>query len=159
MIAAGQSVEVRGEEQMIDLGARWSRWASTLPEPTVVLLEGEMGAGKTVFVKGLARGLGLAETVVQSPTFTLVNEYRDDSGEVRLVHSDLYRLTPEEVEGTGLLDLIERPTALCAVEWPDRLPFAVDAVTLRIARAADDPDVRFVEPVAGLSRPSGPTPD
>lgn len=152
MIEPGQSHEVRGEEEMVALGARWARAAgfpkTSSSAPLVLLLEGEMGAGKTVFVKGLAEGLGLARALVQSPTFTLINEYRDGSGMLRLIHSDLYRLSPEDVEGTGLLDLLEHPPALCAVEWPDRLPVRVDGVTLRISRPEGERDLRVVERVA-----------
>lgn len=146
-------VEVRTEAEMIALGSAWAKWMTSSAKVRVLLLDGEMGAGKTVFVKGLAEGLGLPVAMVQSPTFTLVNEYRDEDGEVRLIHSDLYRLTPGEVEGTGLLDLIERPAALCAVEWPDRLPGPVDAVTLRIARRSEDAGVRRVEWLDGPAVP------
>ena len=138
----GEIVEVRGEEEMIALGVEW---ATRAKEHRVLLLEGEMGAGKTVFVKGLAQGLGLDPDMVQSPTFTLINEYRDPSGQLGLVHSDLYRLRPEEVEGTGLLDVLEWSAAPCAVEWPERLPATPNAVTLRIARVGSDASRRRVQ--------------
>lgn len=145
----GDAVEVANEAEMVALG---TAWATSFPEHRVLFLAGEMGAGKTVFVKGLAEGVGLSRRVVQSPTFTLINEYRDAVGQVRLIHSDLYRLGPEEVEGTGLLDLLEWPPALCAVEWPDRLPVAMDAVTLRIIRASARSDARRVEWLGASAR-------
>jgi tRNA threonylcarbamoyladenosine biosynthesis protein TsaE len=81
----------------------------------VVLLHGPLGAGKTVFVRGLAEGLGCDPAAVTSPTFTLVQEYR---GGLRLQHVDLYRLSPLEVEELGLDELME--DGVLAVEWPDR---------------------------------------
>ena len=85
---------------------------------TTVLLEGELGAGKTAFVRGLADGLGLDPSDVSSPTFTLIQEYR--GGRVTLQHVDLYRLSPAEVDELGLDDLLDDHTVM-AIEWPDRL--------------------------------------
>jgi len=84
----------------------------------VLLLEGELGAGKTAFVRGLARGLGLRADDVTSPTFTLIQEYRSPGTDVVLYHADLYRLTPREVDDLGLGELSE--DGILAVEWPDR---------------------------------------
>ena len=108
-----------------------------LPGDAVALV-GELGAGKTVFVKGLARGAGVPEvTPVTSPTFTLVNEYR--GGRVRLYHVDLYRLErAEELEHVGLGDLY-REDAAVAVEWFDRFPEAAprEYLEVRIDRVAE----------------------
>ena len=83
----------------------------------LVLLYGDLGAGKTTFVKGLARGLGVPEeTYVVSPSFALINEYE---GRVPLYHVDLYRLSPEEVEDLGLWELL--PRGIMVVEWAERL--------------------------------------
>ncbi len=87
---------------------------------TTVLLFGDLGAGKTVFVRGLAEGLGLDPEAVTSPTFTIVQEYRGDGR--TLQHVDLYRLTPAEVADLGLEDLTG-PTTVMAIEWAERLPF------------------------------------
>ena len=86
---------------------------------TTVLLEGELGAGKTAFVRGLAEGLGLDPALVSSPTFTIVQEYRGRG--VTLQHVDLYRLAPAEVADLALEDLMDERTVM-AVEWPERLP-------------------------------------
>jgi tRNA threonylcarbamoyladenosine biosynthesis protein TsaE len=91
--------------------------ASSLQAGDVVLLTGDLGAGKTAFVRGLADGLGIDPADVSSPTFTLIQEYR--GGRLVLHHIDLYRLTPREVDDLGLDDLIDEG-GVVAVEWPDR---------------------------------------
>ena len=91
----------------------------TLEPGTTVLLYGELGAGKTAFVRGLAEGLGLDPVQVSSPTFTIVQEYRGDA--MTLQHVDLYRLAPAEVADIALEDLQDGKTVL-AIEWAERLP-------------------------------------
>jgi tRNA threonylcarbamoyl adenosine modification protein YjeE len=101
----------------------------------VVSLVGPLGAGKTVFVKGLAEGLGIEPAGVSSPSFTIVNEYTA-RGERRLAHVDLYRVeTGRELEDAGFLDLLE-PDAVVAVEWGDRFPEVLpeDRLEIRLAR-------------------------
>lgn len=94
--------------------------ASALRPGDVLLLEGDLGAGKTTFVRGLAEGLGASPDEVSSPTFTLLHEYAGQ--DVRLYHADLYRLTPAAVDDLGLEEAVGTGGIL-AVEWPDRLPF------------------------------------
>jgi tRNA threonylcarbamoyladenosine biosynthesis protein TsaE len=90
--------------------------ARTLAPGSVILLSGNLGAGKTAFVRGLAEGLGIDPAEVSSPTFTLIQEYR--GGRLPLHHVDLYRLAPVEVADLGLDDL--QDDGVTAVEWPDR---------------------------------------
>lgn len=92
-------------------------FASTLSSGAVILLTGDLGAGKTAFVRGLAEGLGIDPSEVSSPTFTLIQEYR--GGQLPLHHVDLYRLKPVEAADLGLEEMVlER--GVTAVEWPDR---------------------------------------
>lgn len=110
--------------------------ASTLERDTIVLLSGDLGAGKTAFVRGMAEGLGVDPSEVSSPTFTLMQEYR--GGRVLLRHVDLYRLKPIEVDDLGL-DELTMGDVITAIEWPDRLPRPLDrSVTVHIAHGEGD---------------------
>ena len=110
---ARRTVETSGEAETAAAGAQL---APALRTGDVVLLSGELGAGKTAFVRGLARALGVPEEDVTSPTFTLVQEYRAPT--TVLFHVDLYRLSPREVEDLGLDEMTG--DGILAVEWPDR---------------------------------------
>ena len=101
--------------ETLGLGAAWGRQAQP---GWVIGLAGELGAGKTQLVKGLAQGLGVTERV-HSPTFTLVNEYT--SGRLPLFHLDLYRLdTWAAFQNTGLEGFLFRPPGIAVIEWIDR---------------------------------------
>ncbi|MCB1101676.1 MAG: tRNA (adenosine(37)-N6)-threonylcarbamoyltransferase complex ATPase subunit type 1 TsaE [Kiritimatiellae bacterium] len=103
-------------------------WAVGLPPGAVVALHGELGAGKTCFVQGMAEGLGIAGPVT-SPTFTLLHEYGEP---VRLIHMDAYRLSgPEEAEDLGFEEWLERG-AILAVEWPERISPLLPSHTLHV---------------------------
>jgi tRNA threonylcarbamoyladenosine biosynthesis protein TsaE len=108
--------------------------APDLKAGSVVALVGDLGAGKTEFVKGLAAGLG-SPSVVTSPTFTLIHEYL--GGRLPLYHMDFYRLSSEdELDEIGFDDYLSQ-AGICAVEWanrfPERIPGTAIWVTLSIA--------------------------
>ena len=100
--------------ETLALGEQWGRAASS---GLVIGLSGDLGAGKTQFVKGLASGLGV-QARVQSPTFTLVNIYT--GGRLTLFHLDLYRLeTPEQIAAAGLEEYLQ-PVGVTVIEWAER---------------------------------------
>ena len=105
------------------LGVSLSR---SLAAGTVILLQGDLGAGKTTLVQGIAEGLEIQDSV-ESPTFTLINEYL--TGRIPLYHLDLYRLEPEETEALHLetyWDGLERDLGIVAIEWAERLQYKPD---------------------------------
>jgi tRNA threonylcarbamoyladenosine biosynthesis protein TsaE len=114
LLTTRYSLLTSSEAATEDAGARL---AETLRAGDVLLLSGDLGAGKTAFVRGLARGLGADPADVSSPTFTIVHSYR--GRELTLVHADLYRLSAAEVDDVALDDLLEPGTVL-AVEWAER---------------------------------------
>ena len=127
-----ESYYTDNEAETEALGARL---AETLNNGAVVAMYGDLGAGKTAFVRGMARGLGL-HCRVSSPTFTIVNEYL---GERELIHFDLYRLSgSEELFEIGWEDYLSRG-AICAVEWSEKVPdaFYGDEITVTIEKLGD----------------------
>jgi tRNA threonylcarbamoyladenosine biosynthesis protein TsaE len=108
--------EVIASSSEEDTRAAGERFAARLTAGATVLLFGDLGAGKTAFVRGLAQGLGVPADEVTSPTFTLVQEYR---GRLTLHHVDLYRLEPAEVGDLGL-DELTAGDAVVAIEWAER---------------------------------------
>ncbi len=131
------------EEETIALG---ERLAAMLPRRAVVLLTGDLGAGKTTLAKGIVKGLGAAEPEeVSSPTFTLIHEYGP-----RVCHVDLYRLEEERQAATlGLEDLFERE-AVVLVEWGERFPALMPEPRVEIRIEAREDDERVFH-VTGLN--------
>jgi tRNA threonylcarbamoyladenosine biosynthesis protein TsaE len=122
-----RTIQSHAEAETSDIGRDL---ASRLDQGAVVLLSGDLGAGKTAFVRGMAEGLGIDPAEVTSPTFTLIQEYR--GGRLPLHHVDLYRLNPAEVDDLGL-DEMTLEGGVTAIEWPDRLRQAWEgAITVRI---------------------------
>jgi len=134
-----KSFETHGEEETIELGRRI---AATLPKRAVVLLIGNLGAGKTTLAKGIINGLGAAEPEdVTSPTFTLIHEYREG----RVYHIDLYRLDrPEEVATLGLDEIFDRE-ALVLIEWGERFPQLLPDNRIEIRIEPTNEDSRRIE--------------
>ncbi len=122
----------KSEAETEALGARL---AEGLPGGSVVAMYGDLGAGKTAFVRGMARGLGL-DCRVSSPTFTIVNEYL---GKRELIHFDMYRLSgADELFDIGWEDYLARG-AVCAVEWSENVEgaFFGDEIRVSIRKLSD----------------------
>ena len=109
--------------------------ANVLTPGTVIAYRGDLGAGKTAFTRGLARGLGCDE-LVTSPTYTIVNEYL--GGRLPLFHFDMYRLRcTDDLWDIGWEDYLDRQ-GVCAVEWSENVPEAMaGALTVRIEKLGD----------------------
>ena len=107
-----------------------------LPAGTVIAYRGDLGAGKTAFTRGLARGLGCTDTVT-SPTYTIVNEYL--SGRIPLFHFDMYRLrSSDDLWDIGWEDYLERG-GVCAVEWSENVADAMEnAVTVNLEKLGEN---------------------
>ena len=132
------------EHDTEDIGASFAR---TLKGGTVVAMYGDLGAGKTAFVRGMARGMGL-DCRVSSPTFTIVNEYL---GERELIHFDMYRLgSSDELFDIGWDDYLARG-GVCAVEWSERVSDALpeDTIFVDIARTDEHEDWRTITVTGG----------
>ncbi|MBY0507335.1 MAG: tRNA (adenosine(37)-N6)-threonylcarbamoyltransferase complex ATPase subunit type 1 TsaE [Bryobacteraceae bacterium] len=121
------------EDETIALGRKL---AAAWPAQALVLLIGDLGAGKTTLTKGIVEGRGLADSVT-SPTFTLIHEYGVPA---RVFHIDLYRLDESrEVEALGLDELLDRP-ALTLIEWGERFPelWPRERIEVRLRRRPDE---------------------
>ena len=129
----------KSEAETEALGARL---AEQLEPGGVVAFTGDLGAGKTAFTRGLARGLGITERVT-SPTFTVVNEY--EGGRLPLFHFDMYRLgSSEELFGIGWEDYLARG-GVCAVEWSENVEDALEEDAVRVdIRRGDGEDWRVI---------------
>jgi tRNA threonylcarbamoyladenosine biosynthesis protein TsaE len=116
LIPTGQFV-TRSAEETFDLAYRIGE---AIDEQTVLLLKGDLGAGKTVFAKGVGAGLDIDPAEVSSPTFTIVNRL---DGRMRLYHLDLYRIAggADEIYDLGLEEILAEPDAVVVIEWPERL--------------------------------------
>lgn len=111
----------------------------------MIALFGNLGTGKTTLVRGLAQGLQAESTAVSSPTFTLIQEY---PGRLRLIHTDLYRLTGSQLEDTGLSDYLDERTVL-AIEWAERWAAGLPPDRLEIHLRHRTADTRRAVLIAG----------
>src|SRR5271155_4269462 len=127
----------------------WGRRLASLLEGGELLgLSGELGAGKTCFVKGLARGLSLREEDILSPTFTMIQEHH---GRLPLYHIDLYRLETLGLDDLGLREYLFT-SGVAAVEWFERLREAAELEVLSVRISYVSPSARRIEFVAGSER-------
>ena len=133
-----RTFQTQSEDETIALG---ERIAAGLPSKAVVLLIGNLGAGKTTLAKGIVKGLGAAEPdAVSSPTFTLIHEYSP-----KVYHIDLYRLDrPEEVATLGLDEIFDRD-AVVLIEWGERFAKLMPEARMEIRLAVLEEDSRRIE--------------
>ena len=115
--------------------------ANALKAGDIVYLEGDLGAGKTVFARGIARGLGVGEeTAVRSPSFTLVHEY---PGTIPMRHADLYRLDdPSDLDNIGLFEDTEKVVTI--IEWAQKLPAAMKHGGITVRMEETSPEQRLI---------------
>ena len=127
------------EEETVALG---ERLAAGFPARAVVLLIGELGAGKTTLARGIVKGLGAGDPEeVSSPTFTLIHEY---GGARKVYHIDLYRIEQaRELESLGLDEIFDRD-AVVLIEWGERFPERMPAERIEIRLEEIEPDARQV---------------
>lgn len=132
------------ERETEELGARL---AEKLKPGAVVAFTGDLGAGKTAFTRGLARGLGIAGRIT-SPTFTIVNEY--EGGRLPLFHFDMYRLgSPDELFDIGWEDYLAR-RGVCAVEWSENVSDALEEDVISVEIRRGETDSRRVITIEGV---------
>ena len=132
------------EKETETIGEQFGR---RVKDGTVVAMYGDLGAGKTAFVRGMARGMGI-DARVASPTFTIVNEY---DGKTPLFHFDMYRLgSSDELFDIGWDDYLARG-GVCAVEWSERVSDALpdDTIYVDIARGEEDENTRTITVTGG----------
>ena len=136
-------------EETEELGRRLGEAA----EPGMVIaLTGDLGAGKTAFTRGLARGLGIRDRVT-SPTFTIVNEY--EGGRLPLFHFDMYRLaSADELFDIGWEDYLARG-GVCAGEWSENVAEAMDESTIRVDIRRGDGETQRIVTIENGPRPGG----
>jgi tRNA threonylcarbamoyladenosine biosynthesis protein TsaE len=139
---ATRTVTTQSEDDTAALGREL---AAALTAGDVLLLYGDLGAGKTAFVRGLAEGLGVDRSEVSSPTFTLIQEYR--GGRLTLFHVDLYRIEdPREFDELGLDEIAE--DGVLAIEWAEKLPtLPSHAIRVAIEHAGETQRRIAVEPL------------
>ena len=124
-------------KSVADLEQAARRFVEEMGDETVYAFYGEMGAGKTTFIRALAAALGVEDDVANSPSFSIINEYRSDTTAELIYHFDLYRLdSMDEAMDIGVEDYFDSG-ALCLLEWPERIEPMLPDDTVRVDIKAD----------------------
>lgn len=130
------TIRISSLEQLPAAAEEFVRMAD--PDRTVVAFRGEMGAGKTTFIRELVKALGVSSEEANSPSFSIINEYRSDTTAELIYHFDCYRLESlDEALEIGVEDYLDSG-ALCLIEWPDRIEDILPEDTLEVEITADD---------------------
>lgn len=121
------------------------KFMTEMGDYTVFAFYGQMGAGKTTFIKALTKALGVETDVTNSPSFAIINEYRSDTTAELIYHFDCYRLEKEdEAEDIGAEDYFDSG-ALCLIEWPERIENLLPDDTVRVDITVNDDDSRMLK--------------
>lgn len=133
-------MKIRSEQEMIELGRKYGK---SLPKPAVIELLGDVGTGKTTFVRGLAEGLGIKEPIT-SPSFTISKTYAAPEG-YTLIHYDFYRLGDPGIMSEDLAESINSNNSIVVVEWADTVSDLLPKNHIRISIKYNDDGTREVE--------------
>lgn len=131
------------ESETLQLAERLGRQLSA---GDVVCLEGPLGSGKTCFVRGLATGIGLDPSAVNSPTYVIWQRYEQSQTTLALIHLDAFRLGgPDDLDSVGWEELLETPDTVIAVEWPSRITAALPARRIDVVMTHVAANTRRIE--------------
>ena len=134
-----KKIEIKG---VADLERAAREFVQLMGDETVYAFYGEMGAGKTTFISALCRALGVDEDLANSPSFSIINEYRSDTTAELIYHFDLYRLeNVDEALEIGVEDYFDSG-ALCLLEWPERIEPLLPDDTVKVNITVNDDDTR-----------------
>ena len=132
---------IHSEQEMLDYG---EQFAKKLVAPTVIELIGDVGAGKTTFVRGLAKGLGVKDPIT-SPSFTISKQYALPNNK-RLVHYDFYRLPDPGLMSEDLSESINDPNAITVIEWSNSVANLLPKRHIQVEIEYNDNDTRSIKP-------------
>lgn len=134
-----KTIEIKNLEQLPEAAREF---VELMGDYTIFAFYGEMGAGKTTFIKELCKALGVEDDITNSPSFSIINEYRSDSTAELIYHFDCYRLeTVDEAVEIGTEDYFDSG-AVCLIEWPERITELLPADTVRVNLKVNDDDSR-----------------
>lgn len=137
-----KTIEIKSTEQLPQAAREF---IEAMGDATVFAFYGDMGAGKTTFIAELCRQLGVSEDVANSPSFSIVNEYRSDTTAELIYHFDLYRLEDlDEALDMGIEDYFDSG-ALCLLEWPERVEELLPDDAVRVKIYVNDDDSRTLQ--------------
>ena len=127
-----------------DIAEAAKEFIAQMGDETVYAFYGEMGAGKTTFINALCKALGVEDDTTNSPSFSIINEYRSDTTAELIYHFDLYRLESlEEAFDIGVEDYFDSG-ALCFLEWPERIDDILPGDTVKVNIIVNDDDTRTI---------------